>query len=59
VFVYAEYQRIFGWIQIESDHIGGLAAELWISAHAPALPTRKMQVVLTHHTPDLVLAHIV
>src|SRR5260370_2829377 len=57
-FVYAEHQGIFGRMQIESDHIGRLTAELRISAQAPALPALKMQVVLAHHTPDLVLAYL-
>jgi hypothetical protein len=41
----------------EFRKFGSFAAELRISAHAPALPTLKMQVVPTHHTPDLALAH--
>src|SRR6516225_4676841 len=57
-FVYAEHQRVLRRIQIETGHISSLAAELRISAYTPALPTLKMQVVLSHHPPDLVLAHI-
>src|ERR1700676_827288 len=57
-FVYAEHQRVLWRIQVKAYHIGSLATELRIGAHAPALPTLKMQVVLSHHPPDLVLAHI-
>ena len=38
-------------IQVESYHIGSLATELRIRAHAPTLPALKMQVVLAHHPP--------
>ena len=37
---------------------GSLATELRIRAHTPTLPTLKMQIVLSHYPPDLVLAHI-
>src|SRR6516225_6751857 len=57
-FVDAEHQRVLRRIQIEAYHISSLAAELRIRAHTPTLSTLKMQVVLSHHPPDLVLAHI-
>ena len=53
-----EHQGILRRIQVEPYHIGSLAAELRIRAHAPTLPALKMQVVLAHDPPDLVLAHI-
>src|SRR5271165_7028805 len=58
LFIYTEHQRVLRRVQVKPDDIGSLAAELRISAHTPALPTLKMQVMFSHDPPDLSLAHI-
>jgi hypothetical protein len=52
-FVYTKHNRVLGRIQIEPDHIGSFAAKFRVGADTLTLPAIQMQMVLSHHPPDL------
>jgi hypothetical protein len=56
--VHAQDQRIFWWIQVKSNNVGGLGGELRVGRYAPAPATLKRNVSLLLDAPDVGGAHV-